>query len=216
MKAQTRVQTTFRTRIKVCGITRVADALAAADAGADAIGLVFYAASPRAVSLAQAQEIVQHLPAFVSVVGLFVNPEPSAVAAVLEQVPLDLLQFHGDEPAAFCEQFGRPYLKALRVKPETDLPAMIQQYGSARGILLDAWHEGLFGGTGRTFDWDLLKPLKGHTRIILAGGLAPANVAQACRTARPWAVDVSSGVETAPGQKSAELIAHFAREVANV
>jgi len=200
----------------VCGITRPQDGLAAAHAGIDAIGLVFYPGSPRAVSIVQARAIVEQLPVFVTVVGLFVNPEASEVNQVLDQVPLDLLQFHGDESAAFCEQFSRPYMKALRVKPDTDLLLFSTTYASARGLLLDAWHEGLFGGTGMTFDWELLKPLQGSTRITLAGGLTPANVAQACRTARPWAVDVSSGVESSPGVKSAELIAQFASEVAHV
>jgi phosphoribosylanthranilate isomerase len=190
--------------------------VAASEAGADAIGLVFYAPSPRAVDLAQARNILRVLPPFVTVVGLFVNPAREAVEEVLAALPLDLLQFHGDEDAAFCAGFARPYVKALRVRPDTDLPAAREHYASAQGLLLDAWHQGLYGGTGECFDWTLLQPLQGQARTILAGGLTPANVAAACRLAQPWAVDVSSGVESAPGLKSAALISQFIEEVHNV
>ncbi len=213
-----------RTRVKICGITTPAAALAAARAGADAIGLVFYAPSPRAVSVEEAAEIVAALPPFVSAVGLFVNAEPALVDKVLARVPLDLLQFHGDETPAYCGNFGKPWLKAIRVRPDTYIPGLMDEFHAARGILLDAWHEDVYGGSGRSFDWDLLRAQRGSdsagaadgSRIILAGGLRPDNVAQAIRTAMPWGVDVSSGVETAPGVKSDPLINAFMREVQRV
>lgn len=213
-----------RTRVKICGITTPAAALAAARAGADAIGLVFYAPSPRAVSVEEAAEIVAALPPFVSAVGLFVNAEPALVDKVLARVPLDLLQFHGDETPAYCGNFGKPWLKAIRVRPDTYIPGLMDEFHAARGILLDAWHEDVYGGSGRSFDWDLLRAQRGSdsagaadgSRIILAGGLRPDNVAQAIRTAMPWGVDVSSGVETAPGVKSEPLINAFMREVQRV
>jgi phosphoribosylanthranilate isomerase len=206
-----------RTRVKICGITRVDDARAAAEAGADAIGLVFYAPSPRAVALARAQAIIAALPPFVSVVGLFVNPAREEVAAALAQLPLDLLQFHGEEPPEFCASFARPYLKALRVRPDTDILAFQRRYAGARGHLFDAWHAELYGGSGASFDWKLLGAAReGGSRAILAGGLAPGNVAEACRAVRPWAVDVSTGVESAPGLKSAKLISQFITEVNHV
>jgi len=206
-----------RTRVKICGLTRIDDARAAADAGADAIGLVFYGPSPRAVSLETAAAIAAALPPFVTVVGLFVNPTREEVEQTLAAVPLDLLQFHGDETPEFCESFARPYLKAVRVRPDTDLGAFQERYARARGHLFDAWHEELYGGSGQRFDWRLLDAARdGGTRGILAGGLTPANVAQACRMVRPWAVDVSSGVESAPGIKSAELINQFIKEVNHV
>jgi phosphoribosylanthranilate isomerase len=206
-----------RTRVKICGLTRVDDARAAAEAGADAIGLNFYAPSPRFVALARALEIVEALPPFVSVVGLFVNPTRSEVEATLAAVPLDLLQFHGDESPEFCASFARPYLKAVRVRPDTDLLAFQQRYATARGHLFDAWHEELYGGSGASFDWKLLNAAReGGSRCVLAGGLNPGNVAAACRSVRPWAVDVSSGVETAPGLKSAKLITQFIEEVNHV
>lgn len=213
-----------RTRVKICGITTPAAALAAAHAGADAIGLVFYAPSPRAVSVEEAAEIVAALPPFVSAVGLFVNAEPALVDKVLARVPLDLLQFHGDETPAYCGNFGKPWLKAIRVRPDTYIPGLMDEFHAARGILLDAWHEDVYGGSGRSFDWDLLRAQRGSdsagaadgSRIILAGGLRPDNVAQAIRTAMPWGVDVSSGVETAPGVKSEPLINAFMREVQRV
>jgi len=197
----------------MCGITRPEDAVAAAMAGADAIGLVFYAKSPRAVSMGQAADIVAALPPFVSTVGLFVNADTAEVEKVLAAVPLDLLQFHGDETAAYCAGFGRPWLKALRMKPDIDLAAGLQTYSAAQGILLDAWHADHFGGTGQIFDWTRLGLMPARSRIVLAGGLHPGNVAAAIRSVRPWAVDVSTGVETAPGIKSAELIGKFISEV---
>lgn len=202
------------TRVKICGITRVEDALAAAHAGADAVGLVFVAASPRRVSADQAAAIVAALPPFVSSVALFVNPTASEVSAVLETLRPDLLQFHGEEPPEFCAAFGIPYLKAVRVRPQTDLLQYANVYAGARGLLLDAYHPSSHGGTGQRFDWDLIPP--DLTRpIILAGGLTPENVAQAVRRVRPWAVDVSSGVEVDKGIKDAGRIAQFVREVRN-
>ncbi|QEY58847.1 phosphoribosylanthranilate isomerase [Pseudomonas sp. C27(2019)] len=198
----------MRVRTKICGITRVEDAVVAAQAGADAIGLVFYAKSPRAVSVAQAQKIVAALPPFVTVVGLFVNAARSEVNAVLDSVPLDVLQFHGDETPAECEAFSRPYFRALRMQPGLDIAALSAQYSGAQGVLLDAWVPGVHGGTGERFDWaripeNLAKPL------ILAGGLNADNVGQAVRQVQPWAVDVSGGVEVSPGIKDAEKIRKF-------
>lgn len=210
--------------MKVCGITSTAAALAAARAGVDAIGLVFYAPSPRAVSVEEAKEIVAALPPFVSSVGLFVNAEPALVQKVLSRVPLDLLQFHGDETPEYCESFGKPWMKAIRVRPDTYIPGVMDEYRAARGILLDAWHEDVYGGSGKTFDWDLLRQQSKAAgregedafRLVLAGGLKPENVAQAIRTVMPWGVDVSSGVESAPGIKSEPLINAFMREVQRV
>lgn len=209
-------RTTSRTRVKICGITRVEDALSAAQAGADAIGLVFYAKSPRALTIAQAQSILQALPPLVTTLGLFVNASKSEVDAVLEQVPLDMLQFHGDESPEYCGGFTRPYVKALRMKADVDLEAFSTAYQQARGLLLDAWDADHFGGTGKTFDWERVRSAAGSSRIILAGGLNPANVAQAITTLQPWAVDVSSGVEASPGIKSAALIQQFISEVHRV
>ncbi len=210
------MQQIHRTRVKICGITRVEDALSAAEAGADAIGLVFYAGSKRAVDLSQARAIVEAVPAFVSVVGLFVNAERAGIEKVLAAVPLDLLQFHGDEPVEFCSSFSRPFIKALRMKEATDVGAFSQTYSKSRGLLLDAWDADSYGGTGVTFDWQKAGPFVDRFRIILAGGLTPANVALAISTVRPWAVDVSSGVEQSPGIKSAALIQSFISEVHRV
>ena len=212
----------MRTRVKICGITRIEDAVAAARAGADAIGLVFWSGTPRRVSFDQARAIVQGVPAFVTVVGLFVDPAPAAVRAALDAVPLDLLQFHGNEPAELCASFGRPYIKAVPVKPGVDLLQYAARYGDAHGLLFDAFEPGgLPGGTGRTFDWNEL-PDELQRPLILSGGLTPQNVGAAIRSARPWAADVSSGVELTgedgrprKGIKSAAKIAAFIREVRN-
>jgi phosphoribosylanthranilate isomerase len=201
-----------RTRIKICGITREQDARAAAAAGADAIGLVFWADSPRAVALEQAAAICRSLPPFVSVVGLFVDAEQEWVEQVLAQVPLDLLQFHGDESPAACECYGRPYVKALRMRDGVDIAAQRQRFVSARGLLLDTYRPGVPGGTGEAFDWQRV-PAALAGEIILAGGLRPDNVAAAVAAVRPWAVDVSGGVESAPGIKSAALIEAFCASV---
>lgn len=197
-------------RVKICGITRVEDALAAAAAGADAIGLVFYAKSPRAVDIEQAREILAALPPFVTTVGLFVDAERSELERILASVPLDLLQFHGDESVQQCEAFGRPYIKALRVKAGDDIAAQVARYPSAQGILLDAYVEGVPGGTGEAFDWSLI-PQALSKPLILAGGLRPDNVADAVSRVRPYAVDVSGGVEASKGVKDVEKVGAFIR-----
>lgn len=197
-------------RVKICGITRVEDALAAAAAGADAIGLVFYAKSPRAVDIEQAREILAALPPFVTSVGLFVDAERSELERILASVPLDLLQFHGDESVQQCEAFGRPYIKALRVKAGDDIAAQAARYPSAQGILLDAYVEGVPGGTGEAFDWSLIPQMLSKP-LILAGGLRPDNVAEAVSRVRPYAVDVSGGVEASKGVKDVEKVGAFIR-----
>lgn len=200
------------TRSKICGITRIEDGLVAAQQGADAIGLVFYPPSPRHVSIPQAAAIAAALPPFVSTVGLFVNPDASEVEAVLREIRLDLLQFHGDETPEFCASFGVPYLKAVRVKPGVDLVQYAIRFRVAKGLLLDAYVEGKAGGTGQSFDWDLI-PEGLSLPVILSGGLDPANVRTAIERVKPWAVDVSSGVEASKGIKDAARIAAFMREV---
>lgn len=200
------------TRVKICGITRVEDGLAAARHGADAVGLVFYPASPRHVSAAQAAAIARALPPFVTTVGLFVNPTAEEVEAVLGELRLDLLQFHGDEAPESCAGFGVPWLKAVRVKAGLDLVQYAIRYREAKGLLLDAYVEGLAGGTGRSFDWNLI-PAGLPLPVVLSGGLEPASVAAAIRQVRPWAVDVSSGVEAAKGIKDAAKIAAFIQGV---
>lgn len=203
------------TRIKICGITREQDMHAVVNSGADALGFVFYEKSPRHVSLQQAAEIVQAMPPFVTGVGLFVNPSVEYVREVLAHVSLDVLQFHGEEPPEFCGQFGRSYLKAVRVKAGVDLVQYAAQYAGAQGLLLDAFIEGTHGGTGESFDWALI-PHDLPVPVILSGGLHPGNVAAAIRQVRPYAVDVSSGVETAKGIKDAAKIAAFIKEVKNI
>ncbi len=199
-------------RSKICGITRIEDALSAAEAGADAIGLVFYAKSPRAVSVQQARTIIAALPPFVTTVGLFVDASRQELEEILAAVPLDLLQFHGDESPAFCEALQRPYIKALRVRPGDDLAAQVAAYGQASGVLLDTYVPGIPGGTGEAFDWSLV-PQGLNKPIILAGGLVAENVAAAIRQVRPYAVDVSGGVEAGKGIKDAEKIRAFMRAV---
>lgn len=203
----------MRTRVKICGITRLEDGLVAAAAGADALGLNFYSKSPRFIDTGKAKVLHSALPAFVTRVGLFVNAEAEFVKSVLAAVPLDLLQFHGDESAEYCQSFARPYLKALRMKPGLDLAAAVKPFGSAQGILVDAWSDEQFGGTGKAFDWSLLGSAVRSERLILAGGLHPGNVAEAVRAVRPWAVDVSSGVESAPGIKDKNKIEQFIRAI---
>lgn len=183
-----------RVRVKVCGITRIEDARAAVAAGADALGFVFYAPSPRHVAAPAAAAIVRGLPPFVTTVGLFVNATADEVRAVLAVVPLALLQFHGDEDNAFCAQFGRPFIKALAVRDGADVQVALAAFPDACGLLLDAWHPDLRGGTGAAFDWRLF-PSHSDRPLILAGGLTPDNVAEAVRLTRPYAVDVSGGVE---------------------
>lgn len=198
----------MRIRTKICGITRVEDALIAAQAGVDALGLVFYAKSPRAVTVAQAQKIIAALPPFVSTVGLFVNASRSEINAILDELPLDVLQFHGDETAADCEGFARPYFRALRMQPGLDIAQLAEQYQSAQGILLDAWVPGVHGGTGERFDWTQI-PASLAKPLILAGGLNADNVAQAMQQVQPWAVDVSGGVEANRGIKDADKMRKF-------
>lgn len=205
----------MRTRVKICGVTRREDALEAARLGADAVGLVFWPHSARSITPETALAVIDGLPPFVSVVGLFVDPEAAWVREVLRQVPLDLLQFHGEEPAAFCASFDRRYCKAVRMREDTDLAERANTYTDAVGLLLDAFVEGMPGGTGVSFDWtrverDLGKP------VILAGGLDAGNVAGAIARVRPWAVDVSGGVEAERGVKDAAKMAAFIRGVSNV
>jgi len=199
-------------RSKICGITRIEDALAAAEAGADAIGFVFYAKSPRAVDVRQARAIIAELPPFVTTVGLFVNASRCELNEILEVVPLDLLQFHGDETPQDCEGYHRPWIKALRVRLGDDLEAACQLYAGARGILLDTYVAGVPGGTGEAFDWSLV-PAHLSKPIILAGGLSADNVGQAIAQVRPYAVDVSGGVEQAKGIKDAAKIEAFMQAV---
>lgn len=198
----------LRPRIKVCGITRPEDGQACTALGADAIGLVFYPPSPRAVTVAQAQAVVAALPPFVTVVALFVDPTVEEVNHVLQAVPIDVLQFHGDEPAAFCRQFHRPYLKAVRVQPGLNLLHYASLYPDARALLTDAYQPGVQGGTGHRFDWSLL-PESLPLPLILSGGLDPDNIALAVAQVKPAAVDVSSGVEAAKGIKDAAKVAAF-------
>lgn len=201
-----------RTRVKICGITSVDDARAAVAAGADAIGLVFYPASPRAVNSDQARAICSSVPAFVSVVGLCVDLPETEVKGLLQRVPLDLLQFHGGESPEYCRQFDRPYIKALRMKPGLDVQAEVNRYESARSVLLDAYRKGVPGGTGEQFDWDLI-PVDQRPDIILAGGLNGQNIRRAIACVQPYAVDVSGGVEQAPGRKDHRLMSEFIRLV---
>ena len=201
-----------RTRVKICGITRPQDAVLAAKLGADAIGLVFYEKSPRTVKIDQAQAILQELPAFVTVVGLFVNADPTLVHGILAQVPLDILQFHGDESPDDCIRFGKPYIKALRMRKNVDVQAFAQRYAHAKAILLDSHVRGFKGGTGVVFDWQQV-PKQISKPIIVAGGLTPENVNQAITTLHPYAVDVSGGVESAKGIKDADKMAAFMRGV---
>ncbi|WP_308388435.1 phosphoribosylanthranilate isomerase [Acidithiobacillus sp. AMEEHan] len=204
-------------RVKICGITTPADAQLAAVAGADAIGMVFYPPSPRNVAITDAQQILAAVPPFVTRVGLFVNPQRAWVEEVLAACALDMLQFHGDEEPEFCAGFQRPYLKVLRVSGECDLRPWRDRFGTAQGLLLDKRDAQVFGGSGQSFAWWRL-PQDLGIPLILAGGLHPENVATAIDVARPYAVDVSSGVEVSPGRKDRGKMerfiaqAHAARE----
>lgn len=198
----------MRTRIKICGITRPDDGLAAVRLGADAIGLVFYPPSPRAISQQQAQEIVSVLPPFVTVVGLFVDEPRNSLMKLLGSVRIDLLQFHGKESPAECIGYGRPWVKAIRMREGIDLDAVEKDYADASALLLDAYEAGKPGGTGRGFDWERI-PSEMASRIILAGGLNPENITAAVRQVRPYAVDTSGGVEKSKGVKDMEKIAAF-------
>lgn len=204
----------MRTRVKICGITRPEDAIAAVEQGCDAIGLVFYNPSPRNVSIAQAQAICAAIPPFVTVVGLFVDADPHWIDEVRASVPLGLLQFHGDESPQACASHDLPYMKAIRVKPGLNLLQYAADYAAAQALLLDAYAEGVAGGTGQTFDWKLI-PQDIPKPVVLAGGLTATNVTEAIRQVRPYAVDVSGGVEQSKGIKDAEKIAAFMRGVSN-
>jgi phosphoribosylanthranilate isomerase len=201
-----------RTRVKICGITRTEDAAAAVRYGADALGLVFYPDSPRYVAVEQARVITDTVAPLVTIVGLFVNPAPADVRAVLDTVPLGLLQFHGSETNDACRQFGVPFIKSIAVRGDVDVLLVMQDYPDASGFILDAWQPRIHGGGGETFDWDRV-PDKPSAPVILAGGLTHENVSLAIRATRPYAVDVSSGVESSKGIKSAEKIAAFMKGV---
>ncbi len=202
-----------RTLIKICGITRAEDAQAAVGLGANALGFVFYPPSARYVDIDQAARLVKGVPPFVTRVGLFVNPDAASVRATLAAVDLDLLQFQGDEPADFCRQFARPYIKVARMRPGIDLIEFARSYPDSRGLLLDTYVED-FGGAGRSFDWTMIPPDL-TVPIVLAGGLTAANVGEAIRRIRPAGVDVSSGVEAAKGIKDPHKIAAFVAAVKN-
>lgn len=195
-------------RVKICGITRSEDVHAACAAGADALGFVFYPKSPRNLGIGQAAELVAQLPPFVQSVGLFVDAEPAFIESVLKAVSLDLLQFHGNESREQCSAFNRPYLKAVRMRPGTDLVKYCADFYDARALLLDAFVPDTPGGTGERFDWGLI-PNGLPKPIVLSGGLNPGNVVLAVRSVQPWAVDVSSGVEASPGIKDAAKMASF-------
>ena len=202
------------TAVKICGITRVEDGLAAARAGAHAIGLMFYRESPRCITPAKAFDIVKALPPFITTVGVFVNATAEEVRAVVQQAPVQLLQFQGDEIPEFCRQFRLPYIKAVRVRPGKDLLQYARNYHDAKALLLDAYVEGLRGGSGVAFDWSLV-PGDLPLPVILSGGLTAENVVDAVRRVRPSAVDVSSGVESARGVKDAARISAFIKRVRN-
>lgn len=203
---------TERTRVKICGIREPAHARIAAEAGADAIGLVFYAPSPRFVSNEAAAAVAAVLPPYVAAVGLFVDAPESDVRKVLAEVPLDLLQFQGDEPPDFCASFGKPFVRAVRMEPGTDLLEYTRRFSRAKALMLDAHSPGTPGGTGLTFDWSAV-PAGLPMPVILSGGLTAANVGRAVREVRPWAVDVSSGVESSRGVKDPRRIVEFIRSV---
>lgn len=202
----------MRTRVKICGFTRVEDAVAAAYLGVDAIGLVFYPPSPRHVTIKQAAQIVQALPAFTTVVGLFVDALPAQITQTLSQVSLDCLQFHGDESPEVCALYGKPYIKAIRVQANTNISVLANRYRDSAGLLLDAYHPDSQGGTGLAFDWTLIPP-QCKLPIILAGGLSATNARTAIQQFRPYALDVSSGVESAKGVKDNNKITAFLKEV---
>lgn len=205
----------MRTRVKICGLTRTEDVQAACEAGADAIGLVFYPPSPRAVTVEQARLILRDVPPFVTVTALFVNPSVDEVQAVLAQIPaISLLQFHGDESAAFCRQFGRAYIKAIPMRDDVDLAQQALLYEDALGLLVDTYKPGIPGGSGESFDWHRL-PQSLSKPLILAGGLTPNNVAEAIQQVAPYAVDVSGGVEACKGVKDTAKVIAFMASVAS-
>jgi len=200
-----------RTRVKICGITRPEDAFAAATAGADAIGMVFYPGSQRCISIETANAIIASLPPFVTTVGLFVDASRDQVNSVLRNVSLDMLQFHGNESQQDCLGYAKPYIKAIRMKAGLDLMQQLEIYDKASGLLLDTYVQGVAGGTGQTFNWDII-PANLDKPLILAGGLNAGNVADAIRRVRPYAVDVSGGVEAAVGIKDAVKLTEFIQE----
>ncbi len=202
----------YAPRVKICGITCVDDALTAAQAGADAVGMVFYKPSPRYVDVDTARDIISAVGPLVTTVALFVDEETATIDRIVNALPLQLLQFHGDEEPVFCKQFQRPYIKALRMKPDIDILQSAATYASAQGVLLDAYRPGLPGGTGEVFDWSRV-PQTNHQLppIILAGGLTPGNVQQAVKQTQPYAVDVSGGVEFSPGKKEPQKVIDFIR-----
>jgi len=203
------------TRVKICGLTRPEDVRAAVECGADAIGLVFYEQSPRAVTIHQAEVLAREVPPFVSLVGLFVNASEARVNEVLERIPLDLLQFHGDESPDFCARFGRRWIKAVRVREAGQIDHAFMEYQGASGLLVDAWDPERYGGTGQSFNWNLI-PGDRSLPLVLAGGLSSANVSRAIEQVRPWAVDVSGGVESCKGIKDVVKISEFIKEVRRV
>ena len=205
----------MHTRIKICGIKRLNDAQKAVECGADAIGLIFVEKSPRYVSLTEARVIAESMPPFVTVVGLFMNASAETVREALKVVPLNLLQFHGEESPEFCDQFEVPYIKVLRMRDNANVVAFAQDYPNAAGILLDSYHKDAGGGTGQSFDWDLI-PDDVPLPLILAGGLNSENVASAIEAVKPYAVDVSSGVESEPAIKDHEKIEQFIKEVLRI
>lgn len=205
----------MRVRIKICGMTRAEDAVAAAQLGVDAVGMVFHAKSPRHVSIEQARSIVAGLPAFVTVTALFMDPDAETVRQVLNQTRVELLQFHGRETAEFCRSFGRPYMKAVPMGGQADLADYARRHAQAAALLLDSHAAGQQGGTGKAFDWSAIPRVDGPP-LVLAGGLNPANVAAAIRMVRPYGVDVASGVERAPGIKDPNKMAAFVQEVNDV
>ena len=202
----------MRTRVKICGITSTRDAMLAVEQGADALGFVFYPPSPRYVSLDLAASIIAELPPFVTTVGLFVNAEREEIACAVELAKIDLIQFHGNESADYCAAHGRPWIKAIRMREDVDLKQAARDYADASALLLDAYSPGIPGGTGESFDWHRIPP-ELSCKIILAGGLTPDNVSEAICHSRPYAVDVSGGVEASKGIKNADKIARFMRGV---
>lgn len=201
-----------RTRVKICGITRLEDALGAVDAGADALGFVFHPPSPRHVAPDVAAGIIAHLPPFVTSVGLFVDCSPADVAAAVAISGVDMVQFHGQESPDQCRSSPRPWIKAVQARPGLDFNAFARQYAGARAVLVDAWHPTLAGGTGQSFDWNLLSGPRTYA-LVLAGGLAAHNVAGAIQQVSPYAVDVSGGVESSKGIKNIAKIREFIAEV---
>jgi len=202
----------MRTRVKICGITRHQDAMAAIDAGADALGFVFYPPSPRHIEISQAREIIAKLPPFVTTVALFVNADRESIAEVIQATKIDLIQFHGNECPDYCATHGRPWIKAIRMKDDIDLLSASKDYQQASALLLDAYKPGVPGGTGDAFDWQRI-PESMANKIILAGGLSADNVATAVQSVQPYAVDVSGGVEASKGIKDPKKIQQFMRGV---